>query len=92
LSQPESRSAIAIIGGGIVGVATAYHIAKGGAKDVLLLERGEPSVGPKSACQTVLGVRLHAGAWRPLARRAVRRRDGSNLQHAERVAPIRAGR
>lgn len=44
LSQPESRAAIAIIGGG-VGVATAYHLAKAGAKDVLQLERSELTSG-----------------------------------------------
>ncbi len=36
------RSAeIIVIGGGVMGVSTAYHLAKAGAKDVLLLEREE---------------------------------------------------
>jgi dimethylglycine dehydrogenase len=45
LSKPETRAAIAIIGGGIVGVATAYHLTKTGAKDVLLLARSELTSG-----------------------------------------------
>ena len=32
---------IIIIGGGIIGCSVAYHLAKEGAKDVLLLEKGQ---------------------------------------------------
>lgn len=46
-----------IIGGGCVGVSVAYHLAKGGTKDVVLLEKSELTAGstwhavrlPKSA-------------------------------------------
>lgn len=34
-----------IIGGGIIGCSVAYHLAKEGAKDVLLLERGQLTCG-----------------------------------------------
>ena len=34
-----------VIGAGISGAATAYHLKKGGASKVLLLERGEPAGG-----------------------------------------------
>jgi dimethylglycine dehydrogenase len=44
LSKPEICAAIAIIGS-IIGVATAYHLAKAGAKDVLLLARSELTSG-----------------------------------------------
>ena len=33
------QAQIIIIGGGIIGCSVAYHLAKEGAKDVLLLER-----------------------------------------------------
>lgn len=34
-----------IIGGGCVGVSVAYHLAKGGMKDVVLLEKTELTAG-----------------------------------------------
>ena len=34
-----------IIGGGIVGVSLAYHLAKSGSTDVLLLEKTELTAG-----------------------------------------------
>lgn len=34
-----------IIGGGCVGVSLAYHLAKAGMKDVLLLEKSELTAG-----------------------------------------------
>lgn len=34
-----------IIGGGCVGVSVAYHLAKGGMKDVVLLEKSELTAG-----------------------------------------------
>ena len=43
-----SRAQIVVVGGGIVGCSTAYHLARAGAKDVLLLERTNPdSVGAR---------------------------------------------
>jgi dimethylglycine dehydrogenase len=40
-----SAHPVAIIGGGIVGVSTAYHLALAGCTDVLLLERSELTAG-----------------------------------------------
>ena len=36
---------VAIIGGGIVGVSTAYHLAERGESDVVVLERAELTSG-----------------------------------------------
>jgi len=41
---PASARAI-IIGGGIIGCSTAYHLARLGWKDVLLIERGKLTSG-----------------------------------------------
>jgi 4-methylaminobutanoate oxidase (formaldehyde-forming) len=42
---PPSRAEIVIIGGGIIGCSTAYHLALAGAKDVVLLERAQLTSG-----------------------------------------------
>jgi glycine cleavage system aminomethyltransferase T/glycine/D-amino acid oxidase-like deaminating enzyme len=41
----ESRADVVIIGGGIVGCSVAYHLAKRGCRDVLLLERRQLTCG-----------------------------------------------
>ena len=40
-----NQAQIIIIGGGIIGCSVAYHLAKEGTKDVLLLERGQLTCG-----------------------------------------------
>jgi 4-methylaminobutanoate oxidase (formaldehyde-forming) len=40
-----SHAEIVVIGGGIVGCSTAYHLARAGAKDVVLLERAKLTSG-----------------------------------------------
>src|SRR6185312_3606356 len=44
MSLPSS-SRIVIVGGGIAGCSTAYHLARLGEKDVLLLEQGKLTCG-----------------------------------------------
>ena len=41
----QEQARVVIIGGGVVGVSTAYHLAKRGWTDVLLLERTELTAG-----------------------------------------------
>jgi glycine cleavage system aminomethyltransferase T/glycine/D-amino acid oxidase-like deaminating enzyme len=43
------RARIVVIGGGITGASVAYHLARAGCRDVLLLEKGELTSG--STCQ-----------------------------------------
>jgi sarcosine oxidase subunit beta len=51
---------IAIIGGGVVGASTAYHLARRGARGVVLLER-EALFGTGSTAKCAGGVRYHFG-------------------------------
>jgi glycine/D-amino acid oxidase-like deaminating enzyme len=36
-----AHAEVAIVGGGVMGLSTAYHLARAGVRDVLLLERAE---------------------------------------------------
>ncbi len=45
MSQISGQYRAVIIGGGMLGVSTLYHLAKDGWKDVLLIEKGEISSG-----------------------------------------------
>ena len=41
----KSHTRVAVIGGGVVGASVAYHLTKGGWKDVMLIERSELTSG-----------------------------------------------
>ena len=43
-----SRASVVIIGGGVMGLSTAYHLARAGVPDVVLVERGELGCGSTS--------------------------------------------
>ena len=43
--KPPNQARVVIIGGGIVGCSTAFHLAKLGCRDVVLLEQGQLSCG-----------------------------------------------
>jgi glycine/D-amino acid oxidase-like deaminating enzyme len=44
----KSQTNVVIVGGGIVGVNIAYHLAKMGLSDIVLLEKGEIASGESS--------------------------------------------
>ncbi|MCP4686567.1 MAG: FAD-binding oxidoreductase, partial [Desulfobacterales bacterium] len=54
-SQLPSQAQVVIIGGGIVGCSTAYHLVEQGWKDVVLLERKKISSGTSWAAAGLLG-------------------------------------
>ncbi len=53
--QLPSRASVVIIGGGVMGLSTAYHLASAGVTDVVLVEQGE--LGGGSTCKAAGGVR-----------------------------------
>jgi len=51
---PE-RASVVVVGGGVIGLSTAYHLAQCGVADVVLLEQHE--LGSGSTCRAAGGVR-----------------------------------
>ncbi|MFD9970846.1 NAD(P)/FAD-dependent oxidoreductase [Streptomyces sp. NPDC059011] len=55
-SEPLPRTAeVVVIGGGVIGASTAFHLAEAGVRDVLVLERDTPASG--SSGKPIGGVR-----------------------------------
>ncbi|MCV2490965.1 FAD-binding oxidoreductase [Geodermatophilus sp. YIM 151500] len=50
-----SSASVVVIGGGVVGLSSAYHLARHGVRDVVLLDRG--TLGSGSTCKAAGGVR-----------------------------------
>src|SRR4051795_1205331 len=55
LRDLPSRASAVIIGGGVIGLSTAYHLARAGVPDVVLVEKGE--LGSGSSSKAAGGVR-----------------------------------
>jgi sarcosine oxidase subunit beta len=53
--RPPSSASVVVIGGGVVGLSTAYHLAGSGVRDVVLLDKG--ALGSGSTCKAAGGVR-----------------------------------
>ena len=54
-AELPSHASVVIIGGGVMGLSTAYHLAHAGVADVVLVEKGE--FGSGSTCKAAGGVR-----------------------------------
>lgn len=54
-SALPSRASVVIIGGGVIGLSIAYHLAHAGVTDVVLIEKSE--FGSGSTCKAAGGVR-----------------------------------
>ena len=50
-----SRASVVVIGGGVIGLSAAYHLARSGVSDVVLVEKDE--LGSGSTCKAAGGVR-----------------------------------
>ena len=55
----KNKADVVIIGGGIVGVCTAYNLAKLGVKDVVVIEKGTVCSGSTGRCGA--GIRAQWG-------------------------------
>ena len=49
------KAAVVVVGGGVIGLSTAYHLAAAGVRDVVLVERA--AFGSGSTCKAAGGVR-----------------------------------
>jgi len=54
-TELPSRASVVVIGGGVMGLSTAYHLARAGVADVVLVEKSE--FGSGSTCKAAGGVR-----------------------------------
>ena len=52
-----SRARVVVIGGGVIGTSVAYHLAKAGERDVLILEKSGITHGAVTIATTVMAVR-----------------------------------
>ncbi|MET8159747.1 FAD-binding oxidoreductase [Sphaerisporangium sp. NPDC005289] len=55
MTRVPAGASVVIIGGGVIGVSAAYHLAAAGVRDVVLIERG--ALGSGSTCRAAGGVR-----------------------------------
>jgi 4-methylaminobutanoate oxidase (formaldehyde-forming) len=68
MSRLPTQAEIVIIGGGIIGCSVAYHLAKLGKKDVLLLERKKLTCGTTWHAAGLVRAMLYSGNLTRLAR------------------------
>jgi sarcosine oxidase subunit beta len=55
VTDVPSHADVVVIGGGVIGLSTAYHLARSGVTDVVLVEKNE--LGSGSTCKAAGGVR-----------------------------------
>ena len=55
MAELPARASVVIVGGGVMGLSAAYHLARAGVADVVLLERD--TLGSGSTCKAAGGVR-----------------------------------
>ena len=71
MSRLPTQAEIVIIGGGIIGCSVAYHLAKLGKKDVLLLERKKLTSGTTWHAAGLVRAMLYSGNLTRLARHSL---------------------
>ena len=69
-TELPSRARVVVVGGGVIGTSTAYHLTQLGWTDVLLLEQGSLSGGTTWHAAGLVGQLSRHGRPRPAAGRA----------------------
>ena len=59
MTDLPKRAGVVVVGGGVMGVSVAFHLAEAGVRDVLLLDRGP--LGAGSTSRAAGGVRAQFG-------------------------------
>lgn len=54
----EDRASVVVIGAGVIGCSTAYHLARAGLRDVVVLERGQVGSGSSSQSAAMLALQF----------------------------------
>lgn len=54
----DKRAAVVIIGAGVIGCSTAYHLARAGVSDVVIVERGQVGSGSSSKSAAMLALQF----------------------------------
>ena len=63
MELPEAAGAV-VIGGGVIGCSAAYHLAKMGCRDVVIVERRRLTCGKRQASLAcAFGVELPSAVW-----------------------------
>lgn len=55
MAELPRHASVVVVGGGVIGLSAAYHLARAGVRDVLLVERDD--LGSGSTCKAAGGVR-----------------------------------
>jgi 4-methylaminobutanoate oxidase (formaldehyde-forming) len=71
MAKLPTHAEIVVIGGGIIGCSTAYHLAKNGKKDVVLLERKKLTSGTTWHAAGLVRAMLYSGNLTKLAQHSV---------------------
>ena len=55
MAKHKEHAKVVVIGGGVIGLSTAYHLGRLGCRDVLLLERNELTSGTSWHAAGIVG-------------------------------------
>jgi 4-methylaminobutanoate oxidase (formaldehyde-forming) len=81
--SPAREAAAVVVGGGIWGCSIAYHLARAGLRDVVVLERRELACGNTPQAAGLVGQLRSSELMVRSIRRVVKRLEGWAIEHGE---------